>query len=228
MNRSTLIGSLHLPLAALVVGASALTQACAFGQHSTGSSSSELGGGSGGSSDGGGGGSADGGAVPEGGSSSFEGGATFEGGASGADAGSGSGSDGGYAYAYAFVSHKSRDRHHVIQLADGAKDTVALSWRDAAGVAPAADLWIDDAGKEPLQIASVNGHPFVRVGLDIVPLVEGTQYDLALSRAGNTIDIELVDASTHHVVATAHSSGDAVDVVLPGEFFRPSIVSDLN
>jgi len=137
------------------------------------------------------------------------------------------GSGGGYGYGYAEVHRVQRDRHHVMDLASGEK-TVSMSWRFAAGVAPASDLSVQVADRNLIQISAVGDAPFAHVGLEAVPLTANETYTIVLSAANDTVTAKIVASNGEVVVSNHVASGAAVaDVVLPGTFYRASIVSAL-
>jgi hypothetical protein len=211
MNRSTFLHSLRV--IGLVACAGLAVQACASGSP-TGKSSSELGGGSSGSGS-------------SGSSSSGSSGSGSSGSSSSGSGSSGSGSSGsgsGYAYGYAFDRHHAADRHHVVSLASGASETIAFTWHDAAGIAPPADLWIESAGKMVLQVAAVDGAPFLRSGLDVVSLVDGASYTVVFTRVGDSVLVDVKD-SADQIILSTETAAPVADFVLPALFFRASIVA---
>lgn len=149
------------------------------------------------------------------------GGASFEGGLDGP--------------VYGQLTPAKSARKHEIALASGDTTSIPLTWHAAPGVAPPADMWVESNGKPVLQVSSVNGHPFVRAGLDVAPLQEGVKYDLVLARTGNTVNATLVhDADSSSVLRTQVPVTDkrladnsSVAVVLPSANWRSSVVTAL-
>jgi hypothetical protein len=124
------------------------------------------------------------------------------------------------------------DRHHSIQVAPGATATLSFEWRDAPGIAPPADLWVESSGRTILQIGAIDAHPFARAGLDVVLLTANAPYQLVVQRAGESVRLRvlderdgsvLVDVPARAAKSTEHAD---VDVVLPPASWRASIVSD--
>jgi hypothetical protein len=158
-------------------------------------------------------------------------------GGGGVDAGSGSGSGGGDEAGpkgYAFFEKHQDDRHHEVELASGGRQEIAFTWHDAAGLAPAADLWVDVLGRRVLQVSSVGGRPFARSGLDVVTLDPETLYRVSLVRSDDTVTVSIelsngevaLRAQSTASSATPGSDAPLADVVLPGATWRRSIVSD--
>jgi hypothetical protein len=177
-----------------------------------------------GNEDGGGNGN-DGGTGDDGGAGA-DGGTGDDGGGAGE---AGGGTDGGYATS----APSTPDRHHPITVATGSSTSIALTWTDAAGVAPAADLWVESDGRTVLQISSLGSHPFVRAGLDVAALEADTPYRLVLERDDDTVKITFARVTGDRVLHAevrigGHVPGGPIaDVVLPGAFWRSSIVSEL-
>jgi len=198
MKRSTLLHSLRV--VGMAAGAGLAAQACASSNPDpTGSSSSMLGGADAGSG-------AEGGSASSGGSSG--GGTTVE-----------------YIYIYIF-KRQMADRHHLIGLTTGATETFDFAWHDAAGAAPPADLWIESNGKKILQVSAINHSPFLRSGLDIVPLTPEANYRVKFDRADDSVNVTVLD-SADKVVMQTHTAAPVADVVLPSTFWRASVAADL-
>jgi hypothetical protein len=146
------------------------------------------------------------------------------------DSGSGKGGSGGGdggGVGYASIEPHRADHHHAIDLAAGASETIPFTWHDAEGLAAPADLWLDAGGRTMLQVSAIHGRPFVRAGLDIVPLVADATYRFVFAELGDALAVTLLDASNRVVLrarAPAHAS--RVDVVVPGTSLRTSILSD--
>jgi hypothetical protein len=130
-----------------------------------------------------------------------------------------------YIYVYIFDRRFTEDRHHPIGLAASSSETVTFTWHDAAGAAPAADLWIESEGRKVLQVAAVDGHPFVRSGLDVIPIDADQTYRVVFSREGDSIGVTVLDPADEVVLHT--QTGAAADVVLPATFWRASVNTDL-
>jgi hypothetical protein len=136
---------------------------------------------------------------------------------------------GGYGSAGALV----REQHHRFTLARGVTTVVPFKWRDAAGIAPAADLWVDAGGKTVLQVTSINGTPFARAGLQVIPLVAGKGYGLTLENSASGVHVKLTaagpDKSVLVDVPVPASGGAAtvVDVLVPGAPARKAVTSTL-
>ena len=136
---------------------------------------------------------------------------------------------------YAFVEPRNPDRHHGVELAPGASETIPFSWRDASGLAPPADLWVEAEGRPVLQVSSLGSRPFARAGLEGGPLDAGTPYRVVLSREDETLTLSLVDPTDQIVLHTEVHVGAAriegappmADVVLPASFWRASIESEV-
>jgi hypothetical protein len=139
---------------------------------------------------------------------------------------------------YASLPPTKSDRRHGIALASGDSTTIPLTWHDASGLAPPADLWIESNGKPVLQVSSVNGHPFVRAGLNVAPIEAGVAYRLVLARKGNTVNATLVhdlspqgDVVLRTQVPVADKrladNSPVAEVVLPATFWRSSVVTAL-
>lgn len=148
-----------------------------------------------------------------------------------------SGGDAGDA-AYGQLTPSKAGRRHGIALASGDSKSIPLTWNDASGLAPPADMWIESNGKPVMQVSSVNGHPFVRAGLDVAPLEAGVKYQIVLARTGNTVNATLVhDLSPEgNVVLRTQvpvtdkrlaDNASVADVVLPATFWRSSVVTAL-
>jgi hypothetical protein len=143
---------------------------------------------------------------------------------------------------YAYRQPKAPERRHPITLASGASTTIPLTWRNAAGLAPAADLSVVADGRPVLQVASVGAHPFARAGLDVAPLDPGIPYNLVLTREDDSVKVALIRADaavpnvdSNAVVLHAQARVDdgriadnapIADVILPAPFWRSSIVAD--
>jgi hypothetical protein len=191
--------------------------------------------GSGGTS-GKGGSSGSGGTSGKGGSSG-SGGTSGKGGSSGSGGSSGkggSGGSGGYAFRLPRLPGNV-ERRHAVTLAEGASETTQFIWRDSAGLAPPADLWVEAAGRPVLQVSSVGAHPFVRAGLEVVPIVANEPYNLVIERSGAFLQLTLVRATEGGATllqARIHAGGDErtadntaprADVVLPPTVWRASV-----
>jgi hypothetical protein len=209
MKQSTFPTWLGLPV--LVLGTGLAAQGCTADTSPpppTGSSASSL-------------------AAPEPGhSGASSGGIDPFGGSDGGSAESGAsegGADSGYAYS--FLSGKDLDQIILIALALGLTESIPFTWHDAAGLAPPADLWVEAGGKPLVQVSSVNGAPFAHMGLDIVPLVADTKYDLVFSRVDDSVDVSIVDASGTVLLQTQTGAGVSVaNLVLPGTMWRQAVV----
>ncbi len=189
----------------MVAGAGLAAQACAFGSPDpSGSNTSPL-------SKGEGKGTPT--ATPE--ESSFHGGLSHE-----HEFGSG-----GYGYSYAFNRHHAADRHHAIELAAGASETMEFTWHNAAGLAPPADLWIDSAGRSVLQVSSIDADPFVRSGLEVVQLVADAKYRVVFSRVEDSLEVKVLDDGDHVILRT-ETEAPAAEVVMPATSWRTAIVAD--
>jgi hypothetical protein len=188
-------------------------------------------GGKGGAKGSGGGKSGKGGSAGSGGGSS--GGKSGKGGSAGSGK-SGSGGSGGSG-GYAFLAPQIQERRHSVELASGGSETVPFTWHDASGLAPPADLWIEEAGKPVLQVSSLNNRPFARAGFDVVPLDPGSPYRVVLARKDDTLIVSLVGETGNVVLRTQAPMGDirtaankpSAAVVLPAAFWRSSVASDL-
>jgi hypothetical protein len=179
----------------------------------------------GGGSDAGGGGGSGGSGGKGGGGSGGKGG---EGGSGGKGGSGGAGSsDGG---SYAFVQMRDLEQRHAVELANGSSETVPFTWHDAAGVAPPADLWVEAEGHTILQVYSMGTQPFIRAGLEIVPIDASTPYRLVFSRDLEGVTAVVLDASGGQVIRTAPtvvtSASRAIDVVVPAGTWRTAIESD--
>jgi hypothetical protein len=139
---------------------------------------------------------------------------------------------------YASLPPTKADRRHGIALASGDSTTIPLTWHDASGLAPPADLWVESNGKPVLQVSSVNGHPFVRAGLNVAPIEAGVAYRLVLARKGNTVNATLVhdlspqgDVVLRTQVPVADKrladNSPVAEVVLPATYWRSSVVTAL-
>jgi hypothetical protein len=191
------------------------------GPEGGGSSGEAGGGGSGGSAGGGaGGGGGSGGGGGGGGGSGGSGGGSKGGGGGGAGKDAGSG--------YAFFETRQPDHHHTFGLAPGASETISFAWHVAAGLAPTADLWVEVAGRPALQVSAVDDSPFVRAGLEVVRLVPDASYRLELSRKEGSIETTVRDATDEIVLHAAILGDSSADVVLPSEFWRASVTTDLH
>lgn len=193
---------------------------------STGSGDGGAAGDDGGS--GGGPGASGGGPGSSGGGSGGSGGGGSKGGGSGSGSkgGGSGGADGG---AYAFIQRGNVNRHYPIDLAMGASRSISFVWRDVSGLAPPADLWVEADGRPLLQVASVDGHPFARSGLEVVELDPGVSYRLVLERH-DTLSASVMGSGGEVMIRAqgrAANMGAAFDVVRPGELLRSSIASDL-
>jgi hypothetical protein len=125
------------------------------------------------------------------------------------------------------------DRRHAVELASGASESIPFVWRDAAGLAPPADLWVEAEGRPLLQVSSLGGRPFARAGLDVVALDPGAPYRIVLTRTDDFVSAALLRANEEVMVFSQTRAGaertatNAVaDVVLPGALWRSSVVSD--
>jgi hypothetical protein len=151
----------------------------------------------------------------------------------GNEGGAGSeGGMGGEGGAYAFVMPRSPGRHHAVVLAQDATTSIPIEWHLAAGVEPSADLFVEAGGRVVLQISSIGDHPFVRAGLEAVPLEEGSPYVLNFARSGGSASVTLARPGGEVVlraqvaVGEGNSEPPTADVVLPDSFWRRSVVSD--
>jgi hypothetical protein len=139
---------------------------------------------------------------------------------------------GGEGGAYAFVMPRSPGRHHAVVLAQDATTSIPIEWHLAAGVEPSADLFVEAGGRVVLQISSIGDHPFVRAGLEAVPLEEGSPYVLNFARSGGSASVTLARPGGEVVlraqvaVGEGNSEPPTADVVLPDSFWRRSVVSD--
>jgi hypothetical protein len=131
-----------------------------------------------------------------------------------------------YIYVYIFDRRFTADRHHPIGLGAGASETVTFTWHDAAGAAPAADLWIESEGRKVLQVAAVDGHPFLRSGLDVIPIDADQTYRVVFSREGDSIGVTVL-GTAGDVVLHTQTVASAADVVLPATFWRASVNTNL-
>ena len=206
MKRSTLTPWLGLPLFAAAIGTALAAQGCtADTSPPAGTQSSPL------AAPFHSGGGHSGGIDPFGGS---DGGSTTEG---------GGGSDSGYAYA--FFEKKSDARWTPIELGVGLSKTISFSWHDAPGLAAPADMWVEAGGKTVLQVSSVGGAPFVRAGLEVVPLVPDATYDIMFSRGDDSVEVTILDATGNVMLRTETPSETVVaNLALPGGVWRPSVV----
>jgi hypothetical protein len=77
-------------------------------------------------------------------------------------------------------------------------------------------------------VSAVGDAPFVRAGLDIVPLVADAHYQLVFAPDHDGLRVQVVDASGQ-VILRAHAAAEVpvADIILPATFWRASIVSDL-
>jgi phosphatidylserine/phosphatidylglycerophosphate/cardiolipin synthase-like enzyme len=165
---------------------------------------------------------AEGGTADAGTGTGAEGGASAEGGSNGGDAGAGGGEGGGYA----FIEPHHTDRHHAVELAAGATETLSFQWQNASGAVPPADLSVEAAGHPVLQVLAVGDRPFVRAGLDVVPLSANTSYRLVFLRSGDSVGVTLVTESGDVIARARTANAPVADVVVPSTFWRTSIVSD--
>jgi hypothetical protein len=131
-----------------------------------------------------------------------------------------------YIYVYIFERRFTEDRHHPIGLAASSSETFTFTWHDAAGAAPAADLWIESEGRKVLQVAAVDGHPFLRSGLDVTPIDADQTYRVVFSREGDSLGLTVL-GSADEVVLRTQTAAAAADVVLPAPFWRASVNTDL-
>jgi hypothetical protein len=169
----------------------------------------------------GGGGTAGQGAGGTGGQGGGQGGQGGSGGASGGGSSSGGSAGSG---GYSFIEQRGGDRHHAITLASGATERIPFAWHPAPGLAPPADLWIESNGGTALQVTAVGDVPFVRAGLDLVPLVSETPYTLILERQGRSLTMTIAGSKGAVLRAQAATSG-SLDIVLPGRNWRSAIES---
>jgi hypothetical protein len=180
---------------------------------------------------------ADAGSSTEGGASGGEGG-SLEGGnneAGSTEGGNGEGGDvdggangdsGESDGSYAFLAKEGPSQRRLIELTQGATETVAFEWRSASGLAPPADLWIEADGRPALQLSSVGDAPFVRAGLELVPIRPGETYHLVFAREADATRVELVDATDQVLLHTRIVSASRTELVLPSSFWRTSITLD--
>jgi hypothetical protein len=192
----------------------------------------EAGSGDSGGAAGSGGSSGSGGAAGSGGSSGSggsagSGGSSGSGGSKGASGSGGSGGssgDGGYA----FVEPRQLDRRHTIDLADGSSETVPFAWHESAGLESPTDLWVEAGGKQILQVSAVNGHPFARAGLDLVPLTSGTTYHVSFVRDGDNVTVSLLGEDDAAIIVTrADTAAGEIAVAAPAAAWGSSIVSEV-
>jgi hypothetical protein len=111
----------------------------------------------------------------------------------------------------------------------GASRSISFVWRDASGLAPPADLWVEAEGRPLVQVTSVDGHPFARSGLEVVALEPGATYRIVLERTDDGLSASVVQRSDEVLLRTLGRSLDtkvAADIVLAGEPWRSSIVSE--
>jgi hypothetical protein len=121
-------------------------------------------------------------------------------------------------------------RRHAVALADGASEVVFFSWNEAAGLAPAADLWVESNGRTLLQVTSEGAHPFARAGLEVASLHPRETYRLSMKRVGDSIHLDLLTARGDPVLVETGllaAGSDGPDVFLPPMLFRHSITSSL-
>jgi hypothetical protein len=144
---------------------------------------------------------------------------------SGGTMGKGSGGTMGTGGGYSFFAPKSPDRRHTIALGPGESETVAFAWHQAPGLAPPADLWIEAGGRRLLQVASVGNRPFVRVGMDLVPLTPEARYRLLLDRADDSLTIAIAGPSGT-LLRTQTATSAPADIILPAAEWRSAIVSE--
>jgi surface antigen len=162
---------------------------------------------------------------------SDEGGMT-EGGAGEGGVGEGGDSDGGASDSgdgdgsYAFLAKGDSPRRSTIDLSAGETQSIAFSWRDAPGVAPPADLWIEAAGRTVLQVSSVGDAPFVRAQLDAVPIRAAEEYRLVFSKEADAITIDVVRGSDVVLLHTRIGDVRSAELVLPPASWRPSVDLD--
>lgn len=146
-----------------------------------------------------------------------------EGGVENPDGGAG---DGGYA----FVRRAPPERHRRLELRSGSVTSIPFEWNESPSFA-AADLQVEVQGRPLLQVASVDTRPFVRAGLDVVPIQAGRRYELQLERTPGSVRARLVDvggeAPNVTVEAAAAVAGTVVDVVVSADGSRASIASDV-
>jgi hypothetical protein len=148
--------------------------------------------------------------------------------------GEGGGGDGGAAGeeggGYAAIEPARPERHHPMRLVTGASVTIPFSWKDASGIAPASDLWIEAGGRPVLQVLSIDDRPFVRAGFDVASLEPDTPYLLEIERTTDIVSFEVVQPSGELIVdgqfKTSASDAAPLDVVLPSTFWRTAIVAD--
>jgi hypothetical protein len=141
--------------------------------------------------------------------------------------------DGSSGDAYAQREHSMPERHHAIALASGERATIPFAWRSSPGLAPPADMWVTFGGRPLIQVASLGDRPFVRAGLDLLPIDPGVPYELVLTRGGDSVSVALVRANATVLrAARARFAGESdaaaivADVVLPSTVWRSSIVPD--
>jgi hypothetical protein len=125
---------------------------------------------------------------------------------------------------YAFSLRRSADRRNDVQLALGATTTIPFEWHEAPGVAPPADLWIQVDGRTVLQVAAIGDRPFVRAGVDLVPIEPDTQYGLVFDRENDSLTVEIA-GPMGTVLRTQTPPCALVDVELPGATWRSAVVS---
>ena len=182
-----------------------------------------------GSSTEGGASGSDEGGTNEGGASE---GGTAEGGMSEGGVGEGGDSDGGVSDggdsdgSYAFLARGDSPRRGTIDLSGGGTQSVAFSWRDAPGIAPPADLWVEAAGRPILQVSSVGNAPFVRAQLDAVPIRANDEYRIVFAREATAITIDVVDASDTVILHVRVGDARYADIVLPPASWRASVDID--
>jgi hypothetical protein len=140
------------------------------------------------------------------------------------------GSDGGTGTAYAFSERHHTDRHHPLAIAIGASKAIGFEWREAAGMAPPADLSLEVEGHVVVQVSSIAGRPFVRAGLDVAPLEPEAPYELVLLREEGLLSVSIENAAHHVVLTTQVAASDELqnvaDVVVAGAPWSRSIASD--
>jgi hypothetical protein len=147
------------------------------------------------------------------------------------DGGAGDGGGAGEGGGYAMIEPARPERHHPMSLVSGSSVTIPFSWRDASGIASAADLWIEAGGRPVLQVLSIGDRPFVRAGFDVAPLESDTPYRLVIERRSDTVSMKVEQAGGELILEgqlkTSASDPALVEVVLPPPFWRAAIVADI-
>jgi hypothetical protein len=149
------------------------------------------------------------------------------------DAGPGgqdAGEDGGDAYAVAASGSRKEARHHTVGLPAGASRSFEFAWHDTPGVAAPADLSLTVDGRMLGQVAYVGDSPFVRAGLDVVPIEQDAAYRLVVAREKQHVTMSLERAGGEVLLTSGITLEEKVatgpallDVVLPGQGWREAV-----